>query len=104
MVAMIAAIAQEESWSKSENIKWGMRHKANRGKAILNHSQFSGYTKNSAGKLVIVENEAKVVRLIYSLYLPGMGSRTIKKLLEERCIQTVCAKDVWGPSTIDRIV
>ena len=28
MFAMIATIAQEKSWSKSENIKWGMRHKA----------------------------------------------------------------------------
>jgi len=104
MFAMIAGVAQHESWSKSEDIKWGMRHRASRGKAILNHSRFLGYTKDAAGQLVIVEDEAKIVRLIYSLYLEGRGYRQIKKYLEQNGIRTVSGKIEWSTSTIDRIL
>jgi len=55
-----------------------MRHQASRGKALLNHNRFLGYTKDTAGQLVIVEDEAKIVRLIYSLYLEGRGYRQIE--------------------------
>lgn len=99
-----AAIAQEESASKSADIKWGMQRKAERGETVLNHSRFLGYTKDKAGQLVIVEDEAKVVRLIYSLYLSGKGYRQIKRHLEEHGIKTVSGKDTWSTSTIDRIL
>ena len=42
-------------------------------KAVLNYSRFLGRTTNSAGQLVVIEDEAKVVRLIYSLYLTSIG-------------------------------
>ena len=104
MFAMLAAIAQNDSWSKSESIKWGMRHQTNQGKAVLNHSRFLGYTKDTAGQLIIAEDEAKIVRLIYSLYLEGKGYRQIKKHLESNGIKTVSGKAVWSTSTIDRIL
>ena len=37
----------------------------------LNHSQFLGYSKDKDGNLIIVEDEAKIVRLIFNLYLQG---------------------------------
>ena len=60
MFTVIAAMAQKESRSKSEDIKWGMKHQASQGKAILNHSRLLGYTKNDAGELIIVEDEADI--------------------------------------------
>ena len=104
MLAMLAAIAQNESWSRSEDVKMGMRRSANKGKAILNHTRFLGYTKNNAGQLVIVEDEAEIVRLIYSLYLSGMCCWEIKRYLEKNGIKTVSGKDEWSTSTIDRIL
>ena len=38
-----------------------------KGKVQLNHSQFLGYTKDKNGNLIIVEDEAKTVRLIFDL-------------------------------------
>ena len=104
MFAMITGVAQHESWSKSEDIKWGMRRRASKGEAILNHSRFLGYTKDAAGQLVIVEGEAKIVRLIFELYLSGMGCRKIKRYLEEREIRTISGKVEWSTSTIDRML
>ena len=44
-LSIFLAMAQEESCSKSENIKFGIRARMRSGKTILNHSRFLGYTK-----------------------------------------------------------
>ncbi len=97
-------MAQEESCSKSENIKFGIRARMCSGKTILNHSQFLDYTKGSDGVLVIVPEEAEIVRKISDLYLQGNGVRKIKRYLEEHGIKTTTGKEVWSTSAIDRML
>lgn len=104
MIGMIAAIAQEESHTKSENIKFGIRQRMRGGKTILNHAQFLGYTKGADGVLVIIPEEAEIVRKIFDLYLQGYGVRKIKRYLEEHEIKTVTGKTEWSTSTIDRML
>ena len=99
-----AAVAQHENLERSENIKWGIRKKSKYGKARLNHTNFLGCTKDESGNLVIVPEEAEIVRLIYSLCLDGYGSRKIAKHLEQNGVKTVTGKDKWSTSTIDRIL
>ena len=45
VVDLYAAFDQAESQNKSDNIKFGLRRRMKSGKAMLNHSQFLGYTK-----------------------------------------------------------
>lgn len=104
IIAAAAAVAQSESESKSANIKWGIQRSFEKGHVKLNHTNFLGYTKDENGKLVIVEEEAKIVRLIYDLYLKGYGCRKIKSYLEKNDIKTVTEKSEWSTSTIDRIL
>lgn len=94
MIGIYLAIAQEQSRAKSENIKFGIQQRMKTGKAILNHSQFLGYTKGEDGVLIIVPEEAEIVRKIYDLYLQGNGVRKIKKYLEENNIKTVTGKTI----------
>ena len=103
-ITMAAAAYQEESRQKSEAIKWGIRQSSCRGHVKLNHSQFLGYGRDDKGNLVIIEEEAKIVRLIYDLFLQGYGCRKIKKYLENHGIKTVTGKEQWSTSTIDRIL
>lgn len=103
-LSILLAMAQEESHTKSENIKFGIRGRMRSGKTILNHSQFLGYTKDADGVLVIVPEEAEVVRKIFDLYLQGNGVRKIKQYLEGHGIKTATGKDVWSTSTIDRML
>lgn len=103
-IATIAAIAQSESEHKSRDIKWGIQRNFEKGKVQLNHNQFLGYTKDQSGNLVIVEEEAETVRLIFDLYLKGNGCRKIKKHLEGGGIKTVTGKAVWSTATIDRML
>lgn len=103
-LSILFAVAQEESATKSENIKFGIHQRMREGKALLNHTRFLGYTKDAEGQLVIVPEEAEIVRKIFSLYLEGNGVRKIKRYLEEHGIRTVTGKAEWSTSTIDRML
>lgn len=104
LLSIWAARDQEESLSKSQNIKFGIRQRMKEGKAILNHTQFLGYTKGADGVLKVVPEEAEIVRKIFELYIQGNGVRKIKRYLEENGIKTVTGKAEWSTSTIDRIL
>lgn len=103
-ISMAAAAVQEESYFKSENIKWGIHQSNNRGHVKLNHTRFLGYGRNDNGQFIVIEEEAEVVRLIFNLYLQGYGCRKIKRYLEENEIKTVTGKRVWSTLTIDRLL
>jgi len=103
-LAIIMAYSQEESRIKSENIKWGIEKRMQQGKAFLNHKQFLGYTKDNDGSLIVVPDEAKVVRRIFEMYANGNGTRKIKKYLEDNGVKTVTGKSVWSTATIDRML
>ena len=104
MIDQLAALAQAESHFRSENIKFGIRHRMRNGKTVLNHTQFLGYTKGPDGILQIVPEEAEIVRKIFDLYIQGNGVRKIKRYLEEHGIKTVTGKTEWSTSTIDRML
>ena len=98
------SIIDQQSQSRSENIKFGIRHRMRSGKTLLNHTRFLGYTKGPDGVLQIVPEEAEIVRTIFDLYVQGNGVRKIKKYLESKEIKTVTGKSEWSTSTIDRML
>ena len=104
IIDQLAALDQAESQSRSENIKFGIRHRMRSGKTILNYTRFLGYTKGSDGVSQIVPEEAEIVRAIFDLYEQGNGVRKIKKYLESHGIKTVTGKSEWSTSTIDRML
>ena len=64
----MASIAQEESRSISKNVQWGKRVAFQSGKVSFAYSNFLGYKKVD-DKIVVVEEEAKIVKKIYSDFL-----------------------------------
>ena len=104
IIDQLAALDQAESQFRSENIKFGVRHRMRSGKALLNHTRFLGYTKGPDGILQIVPEEAEIVRTIFDLYVQGNGVRKIKKYLDSHGIKTVTGKSEWSTSTIDRML
>ena len=64
IIDQLAALDQAESHFRSENIKFGIRHRMRSGKTLLNHTRFLGYTKGPDGVLQIVPEEAEIVRTI----------------------------------------
>src|SRR5690554_2131836 len=68
ILTIMASIAQEESRLISENVRWGKRVAFKQGKVTFAYSRFLGYKKEN-DKLVIDEDEAMIVRLIYRMFL-----------------------------------
>lgn len=99
MLTVLSAFAEEESRSVSENIKWRIRKKFEKGELIINTKRFLGYDKDEYGDLVINEKEAQLVRRIFEDYLSGKGSFVIAKALNEEGIPTVTGCK-WHNATI----
>ena len=74
LITILSSLAQEESRNISENVKWGIVRRFEKGKVMVNHNKFMGYTKNSEGELVIVPEEVEVVKLVFRLYLEGLSA------------------------------
>ena len=68
MLAVLASFAQEESRSMSENNKWSIRKKFERGEVMITTSRFLGYDKNEYGDLIVNRREAEIVSLTFELY------------------------------------
>ncbi len=100
LITILSSLAQEESRNISENVRWGIVRKFEKGTVIVNHKKFMGYTKNEDGELVIEPEEAKVVRLIFRLYLEGASLQDIARELQEKNIKTVTGKEEWHTTVI----
>ena len=104
LITILSSQAQEESRNISENCRWGIVRRFEDGKVIVNHSKFMGYTKDKDGNLIIVPEEAEVVRRIFRLFLEGNSSYRIKQILEADGIRTAIGNTVWQATVIDKML
>ena len=101
MVAVMESIAQAENESRSENIRWGIKQRAAQGTSKFYDRKCYGFKHDKDGHLVIDEEKAKNVKLIFNLYLSGQSVVGIIKELEKRKILSPTGKAKWCKSTID---
>lgn len=106
LLTIMSSLAQEESRSISENVTWGQRKRFSDGKVSLGYSRFLGYTKgpDKEHPLVIVPEEAGIVRRIYSEFVSGKSTFTIAKRLTDDGIPTPGGKDKWRATTVESIL
>lgn len=97
LITILSSLAQESSHEKSNSVKWGYRRQFEKGKVYA--PMFYGYRSNH-GTLVIVEEEAKIVREIFTMYLMGLSDGQIADNLTKRGILTRSGKNKWIASTI----
>ncbi len=83
MLTILASFAQEESRSVSENCKWRIRHNYEEG--IPNGFTLYGYDIKDR-VMTVNEEQAKVVRRIFTMYTNGSGSKKICNALNEESI------------------
>jgi len=104
MITLLSSIAEEESRSISENVKWGQRKKFADGKYQVPYKNFLGFCKDPNGSLAIVEKEAQIVRLIYYLFLSGYTVNAIAVMLTKANIPTPARKQIWQNCTVQSIL
>lgn len=104
MITIMSSLAQEESRSISENVTWGKRKSFADGKVYIPYKTFLGYEKGENGRPKINAEEAKIIRLIYSLYLNGYTENKIKDYLNKNHVTTAKVKNQWHTSRIKSIL
>lgn len=102
-ITLSGILAQEESRNLSENIQWGYQRKFENGDIFTKYKNFMGYQYEN-GNLVIVPEQAPVVKTIFNLYLDGMTLHQIKEHLESQQIKTATGKDVWATYVIQKML
>ena len=100
----VASLAQQESQSMSQNIRLGIQYRLQQGKMQVNFGKFLGYTRDPDGQVVIVPEEAAVVKRIFREYLEGASLVEIGKGLESDGILTGAHKEKWRPETIHKML
>ncbi|MDO5299621.1 MAG: recombinase family protein [Clostridia bacterium] len=78
MLSILASFFQEESRNVSENCKWRVRKKFEKGEPT--GFRMYGYDVRN-GVFTVIPEEAGVVRRIFRMYLDGMGGERIMKAL-----------------------
>ena len=104
LITIMSSLAQEESRSISENVTWGQRKRFADGKVSLPYKNFLGYEKGKDGIPKIIEKEAKIIRLIYRLFLEGKTISAITKHLTDNKIPTPAGKEKWYTTTVRSIL
>jgi len=105
MLTVMASLAQEEAKNVSENVRWTFKKKMKEGQAVVNCKRFLGYDKDPATKkLVINEEEAKVVHEIFDLYTSNVGPGEICRTMEAKGYLTGAGNTKWLLTTIQGII
>ena len=97
-LSFMATLAQEESHNKSEIMNVSVEMRFSHG-IFLTPAPY-GYDQDEDGNLVINDEEAQIVRLIFFDFLYGYTCSQIANLLTSLNIKTKTNKDVWSPTTI----
>ena len=101
-LTLMATLAQNESKKTSMRVKAGQKISFQNG-VYYGSGNIMGYDR--VGKDAVVnEDQAKIVRLIFQLFLEGKGVTKIKYELEQREIPTATGLKVWNVATISRML
>lgn len=104
MLTIMASLAQQESQSLSQNVKLGLQYRYQQGEIQINCARFLGYTKDENKHLVIVPDEAEIVKRIYREYLEGESMLKIARGLEADGILNGAGNERWHTSNINQIL
>lgn len=104
LITILSSQAQEESRNISENVRWSIRQKFEKGEVMINHNHFMGYDKDADGRLEVIPAEAEAIREMFRLYLSDYSCLFIARWLEQHGIKTVMKKAKWSPEVICKML
>lgn len=101
LLSVLACLAEDESRSISENLKWGIRKRFQNSTYKMAFASY-GY-RREGNDLVIVPGEAEIVRGIFRAVLSGCGAGAIAAELNDRGVVGPTGK-AWLETTVRGIV
>ena len=105
VLSTIASIAQDESRSISENVKWSLKRRFQQGQPSF--VRIIGYNveRTLEGKIISInQEEAAIVQEIFDLFLQGVTQTKITLIMMENGYRTVKGKREWDKHMIRNIL
>ncbi len=103
-LSIMATLAQDESRKISMRVKAGQRSSMEKGTFFQNGS-ILGYEYDKVNRTMVVnEEQAETVRMIFDLYNSGIGIRQIQWELEKAGRETASGKTIWYAGAISRVL
>ncbi|SHH59569.1 recombinase family protein [Clostridium grantii] len=101
MLSILSSLAESESVSISENEKWSIKKRFQNGTYIISYPPY-GYA-NINGEMVIVPEQAEVVKQIFTDTLAGKSTHIIAKELNELGVKSKKGSK-WTAGTVNAII
>lgn len=100
---LYAKLAEQEAKNVSENVLWSVEKRMKKGRYRIPVEEMLGYAYDG-DNLVIIEQEAKVVREIFDMYVEGLSISYIAREMEKRGYKTGMGKTQWGNKSVTTIL
>lgn len=106
MLTLMAAFAESEAETMSENIAWGFRKRYAEGNtdSLPMHNVYGFDRDTVTGEIFIHEDEASVVRRIYDEFMTGFNTQQISNRLNEDGVPTHRKGAKWHNKTVINIL
>ena len=101
MLSILSGLAESESASISQNSKWSVKNRFKNGTFIISYPPY-GYA-NVDGEMVIVPEQAEVVKRIFADTLAGKSTHVIAREMNAEGIPPKKGKN-WTPGAINGIL
>ena len=102
ILTILASLAEEESHTKSVIMNWSIDRRFRRGLFLT--PELLGYDRDEEGNLVINQDEASTVKVIYYLYLNGFSLKEIADTLTSFRRKTKAGNVEWSAGALAGII
>lgn len=105
VMTIFSMLAEQESAKKSDNVKWGFDRRREQGHYLTPVNNLLGYEKTKAYRkddreMYIVEDEAKIVRCIFAMFLIGYKVSEIALQLTMAGVTTSKGNSSWSTGSV----
>lgn len=106
MLTLMAAFAESEAETLSENVAWGFRKRYAKGdiNSLPIHNLYGLDRETVTGEIIIVEDEASIVRRIYDEFMAGINTQQIANRLNQEGVPTHRKEATWHNKTVINIL
>lgn len=101
MLSILSSLAESESVSISENSKWSIQKRFQNGTYIISYPPY-GY-ENVGGEMIVVPEQAEIVKKIFEDTLAGKSTHVIARELNDGGVKSKKGGK-WTPGTINAII
>ena len=102
MITIMGGLAQEESTSISQNMRWSIQKRMQNG-TYRNSCPPFGYTVQN-DTLVVNEEQAKIVKQIFNWYNEGYGLQAIADTLNSMAVPSSQTAERWHASSVKYVL